>query len=210
MKLGVILGTTRTPCNTAGIEAYVSTVLAAEFPHIEVERINLATSPGHPLSLDIPMVPALLTIDVVPDAYVDEKTKAWSKTVLSWDGILVITPQYNASVPAPLKNAFDQLYSELNNMPIGLISVGYGGGPELQATFKRMMAVLKAKVCEKGVMVPLGQEVYYEKAYAKGDEEWITKHKDAVVALVKELEENAKEFSAIKADRGQKTVAPPA
>lgn len=206
MKLGVVFGTTKVPSNTAAVDAYVASVLSKEFPHIEVEQINLKTSPGHPLSLDIALTPAGISIDAAPDAYPDDGVKAWSRTVLAWDAMLVVTPQYNGTVPAPLKNALDQLFSEFNDMPVGLISVGYHGGSELQTAFKPIMNTLKAKVCEKGVMVTLGQEVYYGKAYAKGDEEWITGKKGEIVALITELEESAKVFVASKASRGQKTV----
>ena len=55
----------------------------------------------------------------------DPKAVAWQKTVGSFDGFIVVTPEYNHSMPASLKNAFDQSYKEWVHKP--LACVGYGG-----------------------------------------------------------------------------------
>ena len=54
----------------------------------------------------------------------DPKAIAWQKKVGQFDGYIVVTPEYNRSMPASLKNAFDQAYNEWNRKPIGF--VGYG------------------------------------------------------------------------------------
>ena len=54
----------------------------------------------------------------------DPKAIAWQKTIGQFDGYIVVTPEYNRSMPASLKNAFDQAYNEWNRKPIGF--VGYG------------------------------------------------------------------------------------
>ena len=54
----------------------------------------------------------------------DEKAIAWQKKIGQFDGYIVVTPEYNRSMPASLKNAFDQAYNEWNRKPIGF--VGYG------------------------------------------------------------------------------------
>jgi len=45
------------------------------------------------------------------------------------DALVMVTPEYNHSVPAVLKNAIDSLFFSfaLRNKPVGL--VGYSGGP---------------------------------------------------------------------------------
>ena len=55
----------------------------------------------------------------------DPKAVAWQKTVGGFDGFIVVTPEYNHSIPAALKNAFDQAYKEWVRKPIAF--VGYGG-----------------------------------------------------------------------------------
>jgi NAD(P)H-dependent FMN reductase len=64
----------------------------------------------------------------VPPAYgpgTKEHTKRWAAKVASFDGYLIVTPEYNHGPPASLKNALDFLFKEWNNKAVGF--VGYGG-----------------------------------------------------------------------------------
>jgi NAD(P)H-dependent FMN reductase len=60
--------------------------------------------------------------------YSDPVVKQWNQKVKEADAYLVITPEYNHSVPGVLKNAFDNVFLSfaLRNKP--LASVGYSGG----------------------------------------------------------------------------------
>jgi NAD(P)H-dependent FMN reductase len=55
--------------------------------------------------------------------------RRWNDTIRDADAVLIVTPEYNHSIPAVLKNAIDSLFSSfaLRNKPVGL--VGYSGGP---------------------------------------------------------------------------------
>jgi NAD(P)H-dependent FMN reductase len=57
--------------------------------------------------------------------YTHEHTKQWSATVAAADAIVWITPEYNHSFTAPLKNAIDYLHVEWKHKALGLVS--YGG-----------------------------------------------------------------------------------
>jgi NAD(P)H-dependent FMN reductase len=57
--------------------------------------------------------------------YTHEHTKQWSATVAAADAIVWITPEYNHSYTAPLKNAIDYLNVEWRHKALGLVS--YGG-----------------------------------------------------------------------------------
>ena len=54
-----------------------------------------------------------------------QHTKAWSEKIDSFDAYLLVTPEYNHSTSAALKNAIDYLYREWNNKVAGFVS--YGG-----------------------------------------------------------------------------------
>jgi NAD(P)H-dependent FMN reductase len=56
--------------------------------------------------------------------YVHGHTRRWSELVASADALVLVTPEYNRSFPAPLKNALDYLYDEWRDKPVGF--VGYG------------------------------------------------------------------------------------
>ncbi|MGH8882973.1 MAG: NADPH-dependent FMN reductase, partial [Stackebrandtia sp.] len=68
--------------------------------------------------LDEPM-PAITGV------YQHEHTRDWSATINGYDGFVFVTPEYNSSIPAALKNAIDFLFHEWNDKAVGF--VGYGG-----------------------------------------------------------------------------------
>ena len=61
--------------------------------------------------------------------YSDPLVRRWNQTIKTGDAFLLITPEYNHSFPAVLKNALDSVFlsSGLRNKPVGF--VGYSAGP---------------------------------------------------------------------------------
>ena len=66
--------------------------------------------------------------DINDPTYSDPIVKAWNNKVKESDAFIVITPEYNHSVPAVLKNAIDTVWLSFGfrNKPVA--SVGYSGG----------------------------------------------------------------------------------
>jgi NAD(P)H-dependent FMN reductase len=60
--------------------------------------------------------------------YQHDHTRKWADFVAKLDGFVVVTPEYNHSIPGVLKNAFDYLYAEWNNKSLGIVSYGSAGG----------------------------------------------------------------------------------
>jgi NAD(P)H-dependent FMN reductase len=58
-------------------------------------------------------------------AYEHQHSKDWSATIARGDAFVIVTPEYNHSFNAPLKNAIDYLYAEWQHKPVGFVS--YGG-----------------------------------------------------------------------------------
>ena len=57
--------------------------------------------------------------------YTKEHSKAWSQRIDKADAFVIVTPEYNYSMPPALVNAIDYLYKEWTYKPVGF--VGYGG-----------------------------------------------------------------------------------
>lgn len=57
-----------------------------------------------------------------------EHTKKWAKLVDEADGFIIVTPEYNHSVPAALKNALDYLFYEWHYKPVTYVSYGSAAG----------------------------------------------------------------------------------
>ncbi|HET8984780.1 MAG TPA: NAD(P)H-dependent oxidoreductase [Trueperaceae bacterium] len=74
--------------------------------------------------------------------YHHEHTKAWSARVAAADAFVMVTPEYNHSFTAPLKNAIDYLNKEWKRKPVAIAS--YGGVSAGLRAATMLRAVLSA------------------------------------------------------------------
>ncbi|MGD0065920.1 MAG: NAD(P)H-dependent oxidoreductase [Streptosporangiaceae bacterium] len=130
LRIAVVVGSTRPTRICPGIVRWVMQV-AQEGSPLRYELVDLAEV-GLPF-LDEPRKAALHTY---------EHTRAWSRTVSSFDGFVFVFPQYNWGYPAPLKNALDYLYVEWRDKPASLVSYGTGGGSKTAEQFHVVLAGL--------------------------------------------------------------------
>jgi NAD(P)H-dependent FMN reductase len=78
--------------------------------------------------------------------YAKAHTKAWASTVFESDAVVVVTPQYNRSYPAPIKNAIDYLFAEWDAKPIALVGYGWTGAADATADLTKVLRHVKADV----------------------------------------------------------------
>lgn len=118
LKIGIILGSTRPNRNGEQVAKWVLDI-ASRRDDATFELIDLR---DYPLPhLDEPLPPSL-------GQYQHEHTKQWASKIASFDGFVIVTPEYNHGIPGALKNAIDFLYSEWNNKAVGFVSYGGVGG----------------------------------------------------------------------------------
>lgn len=87
--------------------------------------------------------------------YAKAHTKAWASEIFESDAILVVTPQYNRSFPAPIKNAIDYLFAEWDSKPVGIVGYGWSGGVDATADLAKVLTHVKADVVgELGLSFP--------------------------------------------------------
>jgi NAD(P)H-dependent FMN reductase/2-hydroxychromene-2-carboxylate isomerase len=75
--------------------------------------------------------------------YTKSHTRAWADTVGALDGFVFVTPEYNHSTSAALKNAIDFLYAEWGNKAAGFVSYGATGGTRAVEHLRLVMAELQ-------------------------------------------------------------------
>src|SRR5579862_9191193 len=117
-RIGIILGSTRPNRNGEQVAKWVYDI-ASRRTDAEFELVDLR---DYPLPhLDEPLPPSM-------GQYQGEHTKQWADKIASFDGFVIVTPEYNHSTSGVLKNAIDYLYAEWNNKAVGFVSYGGVGG----------------------------------------------------------------------------------
>lgn len=78
--------------------------------------------------------------------YAKPHTQAWASAIFESDAIVVVTPQYNRSFPAPIKNAVDYLFAEWQSKPIGIVGYGWTGAADARADLAKVLTHVQADV----------------------------------------------------------------
>lgn len=78
--------------------------------------------------------------------YAKPHTQAWASQVFESDAIVIVTPQYNRSFPAPIKNAVDMLFAEWQAKPVALVGYGWTGAEDATADLTKVLTHVKADV----------------------------------------------------------------
>src|SRR3954453_19198759 len=117
-RIGIIRPSPRPNRNGEQVARWVYDV-ATRRGGAEFELVDLR---DYPLPhLDEPLPPSL-------GQYQQEHTKRWANKIASFDGFIIVTPEYNHGTSGVLKNAIDYLYAEWNNKAVGFVSYGGVGG----------------------------------------------------------------------------------
>jgi len=87
-------------------------------------------------------------------------TTRWAQCIGSFDGFVFVTPEYNHSVPAALKNAIDYLFAEWNDKAAGFVSYGLHGGT--RAVEHLRLALAELKVADVRTQVALSMHTDFE------------------------------------------------
>ena len=117
-RIAVILGSTR-PTRFVDKPGKWIFDLASQRPDWDVEMVDLRDH-------DLPFFDEIASNLWMPSQ--NPAALAWQKRIGSFDGFIVVTPEYNRSIPAVLKNALDQAYVEWNHKPLAVVSYGTTGG----------------------------------------------------------------------------------
>ncbi len=118
VRIGIIIGSTR-PGRKGDTVAKWVLEHAEQRDDAEYELVDLADFALPHLDEAVP---------ASRGQYANDHTRAWARTIDSFDGFVFVTPEYNHSTSGALKNAIDFIYGEWNNKAAGLVSYGVHGG----------------------------------------------------------------------------------
>ena len=171
IQIGILCGSARQNGNTPGIATWVQTHLDSILStrhgsKAEPQMISLTQPP-------LPLGP--LYDDIIPKAlsgtpnedgtisypYPSARTREFSLMVQKLDALIIVSPQYNWSIPGELKNTIDHLYHEWVNLPISVITYGGRGGDKAAEAFKPIIAAIESLPISVGeIMIPLDKRTY--------------------------------------------------
>jgi NAD(P)H-dependent FMN reductase len=112
--------------------------------------------------LDEPLPPSM-------GQYQGEHTKAWAAKIASFDGFVIVTPEYNHSTSGVLKNAIDYLYAEWNNKAVGFVSYGGVGGARAAEHLRLVAGELQMADVRQQVALSLLTEFENFSVFRPGD-----------------------------------------
>lgn len=153
MKIGVILGSTREGRIGESSAKWAYSQAKERETEVEYELIDLK-------EFDLPFFTGPVPPNSMEKKYSDPKVVAWSEKIDSLDGFIFVTAEYNRSIPAPFKNAFDTLASEWREKPVGFVGYGYGsGGNGSVGTWRTVVTPMKMDAVEQHVSISLRNEL---------------------------------------------------
>lgn len=145
MKIGIIVGTTRENRQTIKQAKWVAKT-AENFEDAEIEMIDLADYP-------MPFFNEPISPRYNPNRTPAPEVQKFLDVMNRQDAYIFVTPEYNHSIPAVLKNAFDYLTWEMNRKPAAIVSHGTVGGARAAMHLK--------EVISEGMAVPIQKSVAF-------------------------------------------------
>lgn len=137
IRIAIVVGSTRPGRRGDQVAAWVHDAATARprgGTEVAYEVVDLA-------AMDLPLldepVPAAL------GSYRREHTRRWSEQIASFDGFVFVTPEYNHSMPAAVKNAIDYLFTEWHDKAAGFVSYGVAGGVRAVEQLRLVLAEMK-------------------------------------------------------------------
>jgi NAD(P)H-dependent FMN reductase len=125
-KIAVIIGATREGRVTDKLAAWAAKEVARQ---AEAEIVDLRDYP-------MPLFEEAISPRYNPQRQPKPEVKKWLDKVAEFDGYVIVTPEYNRSTSAVLKNALDYLAYEMESKPVALVGHGSSGGAQAVANLR--------------------------------------------------------------------------
>jgi NAD(P)H-dependent FMN reductase len=155
LRIAIVIGSTRPVRRTEVVARWVAEACARHpVAHAGEATFDVIDLADH----DLPVLDeraAAMWAD-----YRGAHTRRWAATIAPYDGFVFVTPEYNHSMPAALKNAIDYLYAEWHDKAAGFVSHGVHGG--VRAVEQLRLVLAEVKVATVRSQVALGTFTDFE------------------------------------------------
>jgi NAD(P)H-dependent FMN reductase len=145
LKIQIILGSVRENRVGERVAGWVQTQ-ARLLPGFDVELVDLA-------NFDLPHFAEPVSPRYNQHRQPHSEARRWLDVIARADGYIFITPEYNHSIPGPLKNAIDYTDFQLAKKPVAIVSYGTVGGARAAEQLKLVLVEAKAAVVPEAVAI---------------------------------------------------------
>lgn len=145
MKLQVIIGSTRPGRVTPRMANWVAAE-AKNLPDTQVEILDLA-------DYAMPFLDEAKSPQFNPERKPDEVVQKWLDKLAEADAYVLVTPEYNRSYSAVLKNALDFIDFQFERKPVALAAHGSTGGAQAVSHLRAVMPGLLAVTVPKATFM---------------------------------------------------------
>lgn len=176
LSIQVILGSTRKGRRGENVARWVleQANAANEF---EAELVDLADYP-------LPFYEEETSPAMHRGTYALEASRRFVQKIAQADGYIMVTPEYNHSFSAVLKNALDHGYHEWSNKPVAFVSYSGGaiGGARAVEQLRLVVIELQMAPIREGIHVGGVRQVFNEQGQMA-----VTTYDDRLLALFRQL-----------------------
>src|SRR5699024_4410531 len=135
LKIGIVLGSVRQGRNGEQVAQWMLDFANDRRDQdVEYELVDLA-------DYKLPMLGE--AVAEAGQQQANATIKAWSNKIASFDGYIIIAPEYNHAVGGALKNALDYLNPEVNNKAAGFVGYGSLGGTRAHENLRLILGELQ-------------------------------------------------------------------
>ena len=145
MKLQVIVGSTR----PGRVSDRVANWVAKEAQNLEGTEVEVVDLADYPL----PMFDEPASPQYNPERKPSEVAAKWLSKVAEADAYVLVTPEYNRSYSAVLKNALDYIDFQMARKPVALVAHGSTGGAQAIAHLRGVLPGLLAITVPKATFM---------------------------------------------------------
>lgn len=131
--ISILSSSIRTGRKSHNVALYFEKFLSSNFP-VTVEILDLK-------EYDFPLFDVPFQYQILPNKSIIQ----FRDKIIASDGVLIVTPEYNGSFPASLKNVIDLLYEEWHRKPVAFSTVSSGDFGGLQALTQLQFVFWKIK-----------------------------------------------------------------
>lgn len=121
MKIAIIIGSVREGRSSATVAKWVENTAKRTQADVELSVIDL-------YELGLPMFDEAISPKYNPNRQPEGNVKVWLDALADADGYVIVTPEYNHSIPGSLKNAVDFVDYQMTKKAAAIVSHGSVGG----------------------------------------------------------------------------------